>query len=230
MKPSTFTTCDRAEAAAFPILFIPFHGKKIAVKIRQLTHAQLRACGEFSLIPDFHNKLNAKRLKMRDLVQYAEIQHNIVKAALVMPTYDQLIDHLGKTPGLQDRKKELNELKKKLEYAPRGHQRAVLEEEIESMRIWIDLILPDDFIGFIVAEETGVNKSEIQKLTEDMLLDAAILAEKGYKRPSEIIAVDGFWTPFMLADIDKRAWMVLAEFKDRYYNSQKKPRMKIGGR
>ena len=77
-------------------------------------------------------------MKMRDIVAYAEIQHAIVKAALVQPTYDDIMDKLGNSDGLQERKKTLDELKKKLEFTPRGHERAVLVEEIDSMRIWID--------------------------------------------------------------------------------------------
>lgn len=169
-------------------------------------------------------------MKMRDIVAYADLQHKIVKAALVEPTYDDIMEKLGGQADLQSRKNVLDELKKKLEFTPRGTQRSVLEEEIESARIWIDLILPEDFIGYIVAEATGVNQSEIRNISEEMLIDAAALAEKGSKRPSEIIAADGFWTPFMLADIDKRAWLALYDYRENHKKTEKQPRMKIGGR
>ena len=169
-------------------------------------------------------------MKMRDIVAYAEIQHKIVKAALVTPTYDEIMDKLGKNTKTEKIKATLDALKKKLEYTPRGRERTLLEEEIDSMKIWTDLILPEDFVGYIVAEATGVNKSEIKNISEEMLLDAAVLAEKGSKRPSEILCSDGFWTPFMLADIDKRAWLALYEYRENHKQSQKQPRMKIGGR
>lgn len=199
-------------------------------KVRELTHAQLRACGEFSLIPDFHRKLDARRVKMRDLVAYADVQHKIVRAALVQPTYEELTEKIGAAGDGEKKKAELSEMKKKLEHTPRGRERIILEEEIDSMRIWIDLILPDDFIGYVVAYTTGYNKSEIKNLTEEMLLDAAILAEKGSKRPSEILCTDGFWSPFMEADIDRRAWLVLHEFRESHKQDVKKTGLKIGRR
>lgn len=227
MKRSTSSTCDQIEAIKYPVLVVPFHGVPVPVKIRELTLAQTKACGEFSLIETMADKMTGKKLRMRDIVAYAEIQHKIVRASLVSPTYDEIMERLGGTTTLDSKKKELDELKKQCEQLRNGPQRKALEEEIDSSRIWIDLILPEDFISHIVSYALQINKSEIKKLSDEILIEAAIIAERSAKRPSEIICGDGFWTAFMLTDIDKRAFLLLEDEKERR-KKMKPEKMKIG--
>jgi hypothetical protein len=184
----------------------------VIVKIRELTQAQIMACGEFSLIQTMADKIKQKKLKRHEIVAYAEQQHTVARAALVSPTYDEIIERIGNGINIDARKTELAELKKKVEGLTPGPQRSALEEEIDSYRIWIDLILPDDFLGTIVAYSLGYNKSDIKLITEKMLLEAAWLAEKGHDNPHDHVG-SGTFTDFNKYDIDRRAWMVLDDYR-----------------
>lgn len=219
---STQFNCDPIEFAKYPILFVPFHGTPVPVKIRELTEAQTRACGDFSLIETIHDRAlaKAKKVKLKDLVSYSERSHAIVKAALVCPTYNQIFDIIGTNdPLVQEKQKILDKLKEKLKKCPKGPQRSALEEEILSSKIWCNYLLPSDFTSYITAYSLGIDKSDIKLVSEKMLLDASILAEKGHNDPAKYI--DGLFTPFMKNDINRRAWYILAQKKEEIARKQK---------
>ena len=205
------TSKEDLEAAQFPIVFIPFNGTPIAVKIRELTQAQILACGNFSLIETLEDKIRkkSKHIKIRDVIAYASRNHEIVKASLVSPTYDEIFEVVGVDPKIKEAKKKLLELKELLKQTKNDGKRKAIEEEIDSLRIWCEYILPDDFIAHVVSYALCIDKSDIKTVSERMLLDAAILAERGHDNPADHI--DGRFTPFMRDDINKRAWSLLAK-------------------
>jgi hypothetical protein len=188
---------------------VPFFGTIVPVKLRELTEAQILSCGDFSLIETFEDKIRRKKIKIKDIVAYSEKNHKILKEALVAPTYDQIYELIGTDPKVEEKKAILSKLEKKLHQCPPGPQRSALTEEINTMKIWCNYLLPDDFISHIVAYSLGIDKSDIKLISENMLLDCAILAEKGHDNPSAHI--DGMFTPFMKNDINRRAWHILNE-------------------
>ena len=225
----TSNVLDKIEIVKYPILYVPFHSVNVWVKIKELTLNQINNCGDISLIETLNDKIRAKSLKQRDVIKYAETQHKLVKEALVSPTYEQILEKIGNDPVIESKKKILEELKIKLQSVKPGTKRSAYEEEIDSLKIWIDLILPEDFIGSIVSYALGIDKSSIKEVSEKTLLDAAVIAEKYKKRPSEIICQDGFFTPFNQLDIDKRAMLLLHEYqKKNQPNLNRKEKLKIG--
>lgn len=202
---------EKIEAAEYPILIIPFHGTPAPFMIRELNEAQTLACGNFSLIETLEDKirLNTKKYNIRDIIAYADRNHAIVRAALIKPTYDQIFEIIGANPKVDENKKELKELKKKLGKTKSGPQRSALEEEIDTLRIWCDFLLPNDFMSYVVSYTLGINKSDIKLISGKIMLDCAILAEKGSNDP--IDHCDGRFTPFMRDDFNRRSWIILAE-------------------
>lgn len=211
----TPNTLDTIKQATYPILIVPFHGTPISVTIRELTFVQTVACGEFSLIESAINKLKNNKLKRKDMISYSKQQHKIAKEALINPTYDQILKEIGDNKLIDIRRKELEELKIKLRNVKPGGMRARLEEEIDSMSIWINLILPNDFLSYVCGYALQINKTDIKKLSDKILLDAAIIADRGHKSTSDIICADGVYTAFNKFDIDRRAMYLLYQYRER---------------
>jgi len=229
MTSITSKTLDKIEVAKYPILYVPFHGTYIWVKLKELTLNQINNCGDISLIETFQDKIRAKKLRRRDIIKYSETQYKIVKESLVSPTYEEILEKIGQDKSIENKKIILTELKEKIKSIKPGLKRSALEEEIDTYKIWINLILPDDFIGTVVSYALGIHKSDIKGISEKILLDAAIIAEKYKKRPSEIVCEDGNFSTFNKMDIDKRAMYILYEHREN--NKQRKPgkeRLKIG--
>lgn len=202
----------------------PFHGAIIPIKLRELNQAQILSCGDFSLIETFEDKIRANTGKptLKEMIAYADRHHAIAKLSLMCPTYDELLKIFEDDPKIEESRKNLDELKKELFKTPKGPQRSALEEEIDSLKIWIDLILPEDFLSFIVSFALGVDKSDIKKVTKSILLDAAILAHKGSDNPAD--HVDGLFTPFMRDDINRRAWIIYDDWLREQTASGPKPK------
>lgn len=216
-------TLEKIEVAAFPILVIPFFGTPVPVKIRELNQAQISACGDFSLIETLEDKIfqktKSKKCNVKDIISYAERNHNIVKAALIKPTYTQIFkmieDELKDTEtddscqgpiDLNRLKEEIKSIRQELWNMKPGPQRKILEEELNAKRIWCEFLLPNDFMSYIVSYALGVDKSDIKDVSEKILFEAAILAKHGHDNPADHI--DGRFTPFMRDDINKRAWYI----------------------
>jgi hypothetical protein len=209
-KKETITDIDRLEAAQYPLIAVNYHGSPALVKCRLLTSTQIQACGEFSLIQTEQDRINQiKKLTNKEIIEYANTMHNIVKESLVQPTYGQIMDMVQANELCINTKKKLEELRLKCQGLPFDLQRKQLEDEIDKKRIWVDLILPEDFLSGIFCYALDLNRSDIKRITEEMLLNAAVLAEKWHKAPHEYIT--GMFTDFNKMDIDKRAFMLLYE-------------------
>lgn len=218
MRPSTFSMSDKIEAIAYPIIFAPFFGAKIPIKLRELTQAQIMSCGDFSLIETFHDKVvnKSKQISpealLKNIDEYSKANHNVAKLSLVSPTYDEIIGIIKKCE-IKDIENELKIAKEKLRSAPAGKIKQELETEILKYDILLNLILPEDFLNFIVAYALGIDKSDIKLISEKMLIESALLAEKGHNNPADHI--HGRFTDFMKDDINKRAWLLLAEEREK---------------
>jgi hypothetical protein len=198
---------EEAEGLKYPLLFLPFHGQLVPVKLQELNQAQIMACGEFSLINIFND--GHKKIRKKDIIEYAEMQSSIAKMALVSPTYDQIMAKIGNNPAHGEIKKTLVELKEKLTLVKRGPGRTLLEEEITNLRIKVDLIMPDDFLASITAYSLGLHKSDIKMVSRKMLIEAAALATRGHDNPADHL--DGRFSAFNIADINKQAWLIFDE-------------------
>lgn len=193
----------------FPLIAVPFHGTNVMVRIRELTQAQIYACGgaDISLIETFQDKLRLhKKPSMAEIVQYADVQHAITRKALVEPSYEQIMAICKTGFDTEAALKETKALEELLATLPSGPKKSALIEEIESMRVWIDLLLPQDFTASIVTYALGISKSDIKEVTEETLYRLAVSAKLGGDNPSDHIS--GNFSPFNKEDINRRSWMV----------------------
>ena len=188
----------------------PFCGVMIPIRLRELTQAQIMSCGEFSLISTFEDKIRAgvSNFTPREIIAYSERHYNILRESLISPTFDELIAACSKDFKTEEYKKQLAELEEKLGCLESGKERDSMIDEIHRLEVWCNFILPDDFVAYVVGYALGVSKSDIKKVTQKMLIDAAILAEKGHDNPCDHIS--GNFSDFNKDDINRRAWYYLA--------------------
>lgn len=181
----------------------------VPVKVRKLSEAQITACGNISLIKTFEDKVAQANIRhnMKEIVAYCDRMHELTKRALVAPTYEQIMEQFAHDKHIIEARKQLDELKLQLKKTPNGLKRRSLEEEIDNTRLWIDLVLPNDFMGTIISWTLGIDTSDIEELTRSALLEAAILAERCHNSPADHIK--GAFTPFMVKDINRRALQIL---------------------
>jgi hypothetical protein len=193
------------------LISVPFNGSGVFARARELNAVQIRSCGDFSLIDLSGGDGIKSNLSFAEMRQYSEYQHSIVRESLVEPTYDELMKWVSLD--VAGHEETLANLREKIKDVPAGKERDAIVDEIESCKVLLKLVLPQDFMAAIMSFALKIDSSDIKKVTRDMLYRAAILASRGHDNPHD--HVDGFFTPFNLEDIDIVAWGIYEEEKDR---------------
>ena len=212
-SPSEPSTRTEFELASFPIISAPFNGADVFVRLRELNAIQIRSCGDFSLIELFDGSTikAVGKMTVRQMMEFAKYQNAIVRESLLEPTYAELMEWCEVDP--TGHAEQLESVLETLKDTEAGKERDDLVEQINAHRIWLNMILPQDFTGAIMAYALGMDKSDIKRLTWDVLYRASILAKRGHDNPHD--HVDGYFTPFNRIDIDTRAWLIFEQERER---------------
>jgi hypothetical protein len=209
------TSIDELKEKAFPLLSVPFNGTNILCKVRCLNDTQIKSLGDFSLI-DISTDTNKKQLDnskiFENIIKTKNFQEKLVKETLIEPAFDDIQKKIyGEDSTLTDKLNRLEKLNKKIKKLKIEDQKEVLAE-IESIELFTGYLLPTDFMSTITAWALGVDRSDIKKLTRDMLLEAAMLAERGHDNPADHIK--GEFTSLHVEEINKTAWIVYNQFME----------------
>lgn len=220
-SPLTFQTSDKIEAAKYPIIMAPFFGAMIPFKLKRLSLLEKSACGNFSTIETVEDKAQmgmAGKISVREMEEYSEFHHNILKHSMVSPTYEEVLKICSEDFEFKKVQEQLDEALKKLDSLPTQKEKNKLQEEIHKLKIWVNYILPDDFIGAVLNFALGREDVHVE-FTRKMFLDAAILAERGGDNPVDHIDPENNLSPIIRDDINRRAWYYLAQEKENAKNA-----------
>ena len=194
-----------------PIIMVPFNGDPVFVKVRRPTQVEIREAGDFSLIETLTDKRQLKKPTKKQIKNYAETQNVLLQKALISPTYDQLMEWIGESEFVKTANKEYEECRDLLKRTS-GNERKKLENDLDDLYIAARLVMPHDFIGGVISWMFQSDGSDIKNVTEEALLEAAFLAEKGHDNPSDHL--HGRFTDFNKEDINKRAWSELHKYRE----------------
>lgn len=203
---------------AYPIIMVPWHGEMTPCRVRKLTQAQARSCGPFGMIELPEDRIRMQNVSVEDLAAYAKKQDAICKLAMVKPTYDEALKIVGAhvdSASIDRQLADIQELFTKLEKMADTDRKTLvdLRNQYAAVEVQSKFILPADFMAHIVNYSNEISASDIKLVTEEMLIDAAFLATRGNKRPSDILT--GVFTDLMRAEIDTRAWILLDEHQKK---------------
>lgn len=188
------------------IIAVPFHGKLVLVKGRELSPLQIRAIGKFSLVKTGTKSTSSD---WRQIASVFELQHKIVQAWLVSPSYDEIMKIAGLGEYAKETEKKIKEVALEIMNLHAGPQKKELEQELASLRMLSDLVLPNDFTSTITDYALKRNETDINLVTDEILLEAATLREIQGGRVSDY--VPGNLSEFNKVDIDERGLMLYAE-------------------
>jgi hypothetical protein len=209
------TALDLIREAEYELVALSWKGAPAGiVKVKILSEIEIKAIGNFSLIESDAYKWSKAQVKSSwsELLAYAQKNVAICKAALICPSYDELFAAIARPSFNAEVKARVENINRMLEGMNPGPARKELEEIRDSLVFTWEVILPDDFMAGVVASALQIGKTDIKKVTDEVLLSAAILAERGHKAPHEY--VHGVFTDFNRSDIDNRAWIVLDEYRE----------------
>jgi|GEM_PF-5833307 len=210
-KRKEATSLEQIVNADRQLLSAPWKGSPCMVMARELSDMEAAAIGNFSLIETDEYKWSQAQTKRKwsEVLAYSEMQVKICKASLVSPTYDEIFKAVGKASFNSEVKEQIQHINKLLDEMKEGPARQELEEVRDSLVVAWEIILPQDFMSYVVAFALKLQKTDIKKVTEDMLYSAAVLAARGHKAPHEYI--HGVFSQFNIDDIDANAWHIYDE-------------------
>jgi hypothetical protein len=194
-------------------ILVPFNGTNIFCQLRCPNATQIEQCGNITNIID--ETINENKTPTDDeIIQIRNYQEALCKITFNIPTFNNLLRLVGECDFvLSDKKKELAEIEKTYNENKdkmNKTEREIIETRIKSIELQLGFILPDDTMAFITKWAMGNDISDIKKITKDMFLRAAVLAERYHKAPSDFIS--GVLTDFNKNEIDAHAVSVYNEF------------------
>ncbi len=199
--------------AAYPLVILPFWGNPVAVRIRELSASQVYSVGDVSLIETFQDKVRAKKTPtMEDVNAYTERQHRLCEIALAQPTYQEIMVIAGTHINTEEVKAELAELKKLFRAAPDGPEKMQLKNRYDVLELQFRFLLPPDFMAGVLNYATKINDTDIKRVTQETLLDAARMAVMGHDNPADHLP--GNFTDFNREDINRRGWAEYHRWKE----------------
>jgi hypothetical protein len=207
------TPLDLIREAEYELVALTWKGSPAGiVKVKILSDVETQAIGNFSLIETEGYVWSRQQVRSSwsEILAHAQKNLAICRAALISPTYDEIFAAAG-NPGFNaEVKSKVEHINELLGDMPIGPARQELEEIRDSLIFAWEVILPDDFMAGVVVAALQIAKTDIKKVTEDMLLSAAILADRGGTAPHEYI--HGAFSDFNRRDIDNRAWILYDEY------------------
>lgn len=214
MTTKTYSTLDRMEAVTYPAVIMRFNGAELPFICRPLSIVEIKSCGQFSLINlDSSNFEDGQKSGITQMAEYAELQHNVLKIAMISPTYEEVENMMLKYSDVEDLKEKMEDFKIKfiMDKTLTSKDKEDLEKQYAMLEMRVKYFFPSDFLIDMFTFATEQDVTDIKKITSrEILLDAAILAENNC-RPSDILCADGVFSPFNREDIDKRAKIILYE-------------------
>ena len=203
---------------AFQVIIAPFNTMEVPVKVRCPNELQLRACGAFSIIDtrsDEQKDSEDKKISDAILADTIDKQEKILEVTLVSPTYADIINNVyGQDTWYQDTKEALAVIETRLynkdEQIDPG-ERQILVARLRTLKMQCGFMLPADFTAFIVSWALGIDRSDIKKVTNSILLEAAILATRGHDNPCNHL--HGNFNEYHKNEINKEAWVLYNEFE-----------------
>jgi hypothetical protein len=188
---------------------LPWNGKAATFIVRMLNSTQIKACGEFSSIISLSKN---EEPTIDEMIEVKNMQERLMKLGLVKPTYNEILDKIADSTLINDIKNQLKLAREDIKKVTDIEQSELLAKEIDSYELYLGFLFPDDFMSGYTAFILQRDNSDIRKITTDMLLEAAVLADKGHDNPSDHIK--GEFTDFHKQDIDKHAWLELDRFRE----------------
>jgi hypothetical protein len=199
---------------------LPFNGTLMPFRVKEVSTAQILTLGNMSLIETFHDKLAKGRApSILEMNEYAERQHALCRFAMVSPTYDEVIAQIAPGFDFAALEAELKEIRTLFLAMRDGPDKKALQDKYNIAELRYKFLLPGDFVGALLDFALSITKSEIKRVTQEVLLQAAVLATRGHDNPSDHIDKT-LLKPFHILDFDNRAWV---EF-DRDQEAKKKKR------
>lgn len=180
---------QRLYMAAHPLVATKWHGMSVMVALRDLSPIQVSSVGDITMIKTFYDKISSKREPtVEEMNEYAERHHKLVQLAMAVPTYDEMMKIAGTHVDQDKIDRDLKEVRELFLKMPTGKAKEKLRARYNSLELTSKFLLPAEFTSPLVAWISGTSRTDIDKVTHDMLVKAYVLSQQGHDNPADHIS------------------------------------------
>lgn len=212
------------------ILFAPWNGVKVPIKVVMLSSVALNSCGDFTsvVLPKAGLMKNSSTFAedLEIMLKIKNMHENILRLALVEPTFDELHTYILGKDFVKKRQADLDRINKLIPKLEDDTLIKKYNEEAQRLEIMLGFLLPEDFMVFVVNYILQRENTDIDNVTKKCLLEAGFLGEKYNQRPSSFI--EGTFTEKQRVDIDVAALGEVHEYREA--EKMKKGKLRWVGR
>lgn len=194
------------------VVIAPWNGKPVPVTIRMLDSVSMTSCGDFNTVSHVI-KDDVASVKTEDIIKAKNIHENMLKLALVHPTFNELEEYLISKDFYKQAQKEIEDIKELTTQLTNEVDKDKYIKKLELLEISISFLVPEDFTAYIITILLQREATDLNKLTRNTLLHAGFLGETYNTRPSEYI--EGTFTSKQRTDIDITALNLVADYREQ---------------
>ncbi len=195
------------------LIGLPWNGEVGLFRIRMLNAVQLRACGNFTTLQlEKEGEEDKEDMTLDELIDIKNMQERLMKASMVSPTYQEVLDWLEATPIIETMKKTIADTRTLIRTTMDIQEAKKYEDELQCYEIQMAFLFPDDFMSTLTGILLQRDCTDIRKVTREMLFEWACKAERGHDNPAD--HAEGIFTEFQREDINHYAWLELAHYRE----------------
>jgi hypothetical protein len=224
--PQGYNPLEVIRGGMYHWVYAPVNNTHAWIQLRTSNATQLEACGSVTLIENLHNAKTATHDEMIDMRNGMEA---ICKITMNNPTFDEFVAMVTDTDIVHSKMRlELERIKAIDCTGMSATEKDYIDTKVNELELHLAFLLPENTFDFVVKWALGADVSDIKKVSEDKLLESAILATNGHNDPHEHL--DGCFSDRDKIDLDKAAWCVYNDYQQKKNIEKNTGRHWLGGK
>jgi len=208
--PQGYNSLEAIRGGMYHWCLVPVGESKVWMELRTSNATQLESCGVVSLVEQLKTSKDASQ---EDIIDMRNKMEAICKITMNNPSFDSFIKLVTDSDiVISNIRLELERLKSIDLSGMSAKEKDVITKSIYNLELRVAFLLPENTMDFITRWALGVDVTDVKKVSEEKLLEAAILAKNGNDNPHDHIS--GTFTDRDYSDLDKSAWVVYQKFMD----------------
>lgn len=221
-----YNTAEAIRGGMFHWLLVPVNNSNVWMELRTSNATQLDACGAISLV---EKSSKAKEASEDQIIEMRNSMEEVCKVTMNNPTFDEFIKIVTDSDFVYSNARlELERLKAIDCTGLSATEKDYIDTKVRKHELHLAYLLPENTMDFIVRWAMCLDVSDIKKISEDKLLEAAILAKNGNKDPTDHLS--GVFTDRDKTDLNKAAWAIYNDYMTKKDIEKNTGRKWLGGK
>jgi hypothetical protein len=224
--PQGYNTLEVIRGGMYHWVYAPVNNTHAWIQLRTSNATQLEACGAVTLIENLHNSKSANH---EEMISIRNGMESICKITMNNPTFDEFVEMTTDSDIVHSKMRlELERIKSIDCTGMSATEKDYIDMKVNDLELHLAFLLPENTFDFVVKWALGAGVSDIKKVSEEKLLEAAILATNGHNDPTDHL--DGCFSDRDKSDLNKESWFIYNDYQQKKNVEKNTGRHWLGGK